>query len=677
MKLLSLVFFLLFSSAFNSTALQFDNNLDYLFDLSLEELLKVKVTGSTLTPKELRTVPSAVTVFTHGEIQNLGLDTLDELMNLVPGFQSYRSSQSSVNYQYSSRGRRIGSSGAEILILVDGTRLAEPRSSGSIIIAPQYPLMQIERVEFIRGPGSAVYGSNAMMGVINIITRSDVNEASASYGSLNRRKGHLLTSKQIRDFTLDLFTYMEMDDGEEYQVQDTFSSNRIGTDDPLELAGFIVKLQWKKTQLNLQHNQFKGENFYELDGISNDYNQRKGRLTAISLKQDLEWQSIASHIWLGYTQSSFTTSPQLTAPGDLAAISSPVSNDALFISVDFDDYAETRMLWHNDWGINSQSSFQCGLEIRRIDAPEAVAKNNFDLGDLAGGNIPIRYYGSLSVTTPVQAESRRDIVGVYGQYQHRLFNSTHLTLGVRHDDFSNIGSQLSPRFALVQELNEHHSLKLLYGEAFRAPAENETNLVNNPVILGNSDLEPETVQSSELIWVGQWSDTGISLGYFEIHFKDAIVQVSLENTRVYENISQDPSKGFELELSHEVNESWLFRGSYTNMIETPELSFREADQLASLMVNYKHSNWNANLFATYHGQQDIPARDSSGHRITLGDYWLLFAKVQFGFSSDWQGFVQVKNILDKDYLGPPVSTGLTDGVPSRGREILAGVVWHF
>jgi len=652
-------------------------NLDYLFKLSLEDLLKVKITGSTLTPKELKTVPSAVTVFTHKEIKNMGLDTLDELMNLVPGFQSYRSSQSSVHYPFSARGRRIGGAGSEILVLVDGMRMGEARNSGSAIVTPKYPLMQIERVEFIRGPGSAVYGSNAMMGVINIISRSGVDEISIRYGSLNRRGAHLLTSKHYGDVKLDLLAYAEADEGEDYLVADTFSSRQIYTNDPREHAGFNIKAQWKTARLNLQHNQFKGENFYELEGISNDFNQRMGSFTGISLKQDFDWQALTSYVWLSHALSAFTTTPQLTAPGELAAISSPSSDDALFIKVDLDDNTETRLLWHNNFKIDSASSLQFGFELRHISVPLIVGKNNFDVGDLASGSSTIRYYGSLEATTPVQGKSSRDIVGIYGQYQQRILEKTHLTLGGRLDHFSNVGSQLSPRFALVHEVNDHHSFKLLYGEAFRAPAESELNLLNNPVILGNPNLNPETIQSSELIWVGQWRDTGVSLGYFESRFKDAIVQVNSGNTRIFENSDQEPSKGFELELSHQLAENWLLRSAFTNMVETPELSFSESDQLASLMINYKYSNWNANLNASYHGAQETAATSSDGKRITLDDYWMLFAKLQTTFNSDWQAFVQVKNILDKQYVTPSASIDISGGVPNRGREILTGVSWRF
>ncbi len=609
---------------------------------------------------------------------NLGLDSLDELMNLVPGFQSYRTSVSVLSYPFSARGRRIGNTGSEILILVDGLRLAEPRTSGSAIASPKFSLMQVERVEFIRGPGSAVYGSNAMMGVINIITRSHVDEASISVGSFNRRQGHLLTTVQIGKVTMDLFAALEKDDGDEYELADTFSSGQLHTRDPRELAQLNLKFKWQDTRLNLHHNQFIGQDFYEQGGLSNGFNQREGGLTAVSLQQAFQWQGIASNILLGYTRAGYTTSLQSTAPGALAAVSDPSSNDALFGRVNFKGSTETRVLWHNDWAINLTGSLQFGFEVRQVYVPEVIAENNFDVKDLVTGQPVIRYYGTLKATTPVQEQSNRDIVGVYAQYQLRLFDSSHLTLGLRHDDFSAIGGQLSPRLAWVQEINDNHSIKFLYGEAFRAPAEGELNLLNNPVVLGNPDLAPETVQSSELIWLGQWFDTGMSVGYFESHYKDAIVQTSVSGgLRQFENVDQNPSKGIELELSHQWNDRWLLRGTYTRILETPDLSFRESDTLVSFMANFQQANWNANLVASYQDSKDLPALDEQGERISQESYWVLMAKGQYYLAPSLQLFMQVKNLPDKGYLNPAASARLTTGIPNRGREILTGVSFEF
>lgn len=168
-----------------------------LYALSIEELFDLNVTGSTLSTENLKTVPSAVTVFEYKEIKRLAVSSLDELMPLVPGFQAYRSSSSSLHTQVSSRGRRIGNTASEILILIDGQRIEDPRASGSTVVMPKIPLSHIEKVEFIRGPGASIYGSNAMMGIINIYTRTNNNEIGLSYGSFNQKKNTCIGFKKI------------------------------------------------------------------------------------------------------------------------------------------------------------------------------------------------------------------------------------------------------------------------------------------------------------------------------------------------------------------------------------------------------------------------------------------------------------------------------------------------
>jgi len=267
-------------------------------------------------------------------------------------------------------------------------------------------------------------------------------------------------------------------------------------------------------------------------------------------------------------------------------------------------------------------------------------------------------------------------VGLYGQFQHVFSGATHLTLGLRFDEFSKLGSQFSPRFGLVHEISNNHSFKFLYGEAFRAPAENELFLLNNPVLLGNPDLVAESVKSWELIWIGQWPDTGVSLGYFENRFQDAIVQVILDSgINKQENVDQDLSKGFELEGSHQLNERWLLRSSYTNIIEKSDLSFREAEHLMSFMVNFQQGHWNVNLVSVYHGEREMVT--VNGDTIALNEYWQLFGKLRYRFSQGWKLTVQIKNLLDKTYFTPANNQTLTDGVPNRGREVLVGLDWNF
>ncbi|MBU4328708.1 MAG: TonB-dependent receptor plug domain-containing protein, partial [Proteobacteria bacterium] len=150
---------------------------DNPFAMSLEQLMQVEITGATRTEKSLKNVPAAVTVFTREEISRLGMDYLHELLNLVPGYQSQRHSDMSTGSNYSSRGRRQGANSREVLLLLDGRPMNDPRTGGPIS-GKRVPLGKIDRVEIIRGPGSAIYGSNAFTGVINIITVKNENQAT-------------------------------------------------------------------------------------------------------------------------------------------------------------------------------------------------------------------------------------------------------------------------------------------------------------------------------------------------------------------------------------------------------------------------------------------------------------------------------------------------------------------
>jgi len=649
-----------------------------IYSLSLKELSKVEITGSTLTPEKIQAVPSAVTVFTHEEIKRMGFDFLEELMNLVPGFQAYRSSFSSTESLYSSRGRRIGTTCNEVLIMVDGQRMEEVRVSGGNAVMSKFPLLNIERVEFIRGPGAAVYGSNAMMGIINIVTLSNTNEARLGYGTYNRRQGYLWVSPKIGEVSIDVFGRYDADNGDDYRVQNTFGADVIDTEDPRRFGDIDVKVNWRKTYLKLHSNLLKSDKFYELNVLSNSFNKRIMHYSFINLKQGYDWKKIRSYIWLSYSRSRLETATQITAPGELASISIPSSDEALFASANFKGYGEGRAFWYNNWDINNKSSLQFGAEFRHIDAPEITAVNNFDLGDFSNGIIPIRYYGELKATTVVQTASQRDILGLYTQYQQNLFKATRITLGLRFDNFSNIGSQFSPRIGLVQELKEHHSFKLLYGNAFRAPAEQELNLTNNPIIFGNPDLEPETVQSWDLIWLAKWTRISTSVGYFESHFENSIVQVpNAIGGLKFENMDQGPTKGFEFEIYYELSKHWIMRGNYTYIIEKPDLSFREASKVGGILVNFQEKKWNVNLIGTYHGSREFSFVGNNGNLVKLDDYFVLFLKASYDFNKNWQAFIQVKNLGGAEFKSPPLNTELSEGIPNRGQEVLVGIVWQF
>lgn len=175
-----------------------------LFSLSLEELGNVSVSIATGTPKSLASVPAGASVVTAGEIASLGAQTLDEVLETLPGMHVSRG-----GFQYAPRYfvRGISSTyNPHTLMLVNGvpmTSLFVGDRGERLPNQHSIPVKMIERIEVIRGPGSALYGADAFAGVINVITKSadDIDETrvSASWGSFDTGRANVIGARNIGD----------------------------------------------------------------------------------------------------------------------------------------------------------------------------------------------------------------------------------------------------------------------------------------------------------------------------------------------------------------------------------------------------------------------------------------------------------------------------------------------
>ena len=248
-----------------------------LFDLSLRQLMNLPVVGSTLTEQTVSNVPSAVTVFDEQFIQSLGVDYLYELLNFVPGYQSHRTPDAPMAYGYSVRGRRNGGQSKEVLLLIDGQVMNDPRTSSANGAIRLMSVKPIERVEVIRGPGSALYGSGAYSGVINIVTRQDYHQMSGKLGprgemglsgNLSGNSGGWLWNSNIN---------VERDDGREVTVDNHFTasdlSDELKTKDPFELAEMNFSAKYQQSKFGLILHSLEAEGFYSIETVSPDFSR--------------------------------------------------------------------------------------------------------------------------------------------------------------------------------------------------------------------------------------------------------------------------------------------------------------------------------------------------------------------------------------------------------------------
>lgn len=660
---------------------QFVNAEEYdekLFSLSLEDLLNVKVTSSTRTEESLKTVPSAITVFTREQIERIGVDYLHELLDFVPGYQTQRAGDNSSMYSYSARGRRNGAQSKEILLIMDGKALNSPRNDGANGSFSLIPLSNIEKIEVIRGPGSALYGSSAYSGVINIQSRQSHKTFRLKIGSLESFSIEAAWHVPIGDWQLSMFGILEKDKGDEYDVDDSFNADpqvRILTPDPRTNIFLDVKLEGDRSRFSYLFGKQDTDQFYVIESVENSFNQYQIETNVFGFEHEFTLGSdISSKLSVGHIYSSAELSLQLLAAGSLTTASIPSSQDAFLSHVFLDGY-NSKVKWHNTKELDEHQNIQFGIEWRKQQETKAKAFSNYDLGELAMASFPITYFGNFSEFTLIGTEQGRSTYSLYGQYLKNFDNQTNITLGIRIDDFDDVGRRASPRIALVKNLSERNALKLLYGEAFRAPSLNETQLINNPVIIGNANLEHEIVKTWDLILVSDFSFFSFTLDLFHNQYENPInSEIVPGNTRQFLNLPSSEASGIELELNYEVNNKWLVNSTFSRFYKTPDAAFRESESLFSLLINYQNHDWNWNLGAVFHGEREFL---SGVERLYIDDYWLVNSKLIYQLSKNHSIDLKVKNLLDEYYESPASGNRLTQGLPNRGREFSLRSTWNF
>ncbi len=646
---------------------------DY-FDLSLDELLQVRITGSTLKNESYKTVPSPVTVFERKEIDNLGVDYLYELINLVPGYQFNRNADSPSGYTMSSRGRRNSSEAREILLLVDGRVFSDPRTGGADGSLPLFPVDQIERVEILRGPGSALYGSNALNGVINIITRSKENSVALQVGSENRVMVSAAAATTFESGDGNLLARFYQDSGQHYLAEDASTAAQVATQDPRQTYDIDGSWRYHNTQLRVAFHTADSEDFYTGGNIDNDINQYTQTLRQMSLTQQFSvYDQLKSTISISYLDIAQEITFPIAPPGAFYSISSPASNDSFIIRAKLAGSTYRINTDHDLW-LSELGSMQFGLDWHKNIETDAYVKNNFDLLQLYNQQFPITYYGDFTQITPVGTEQSQEALGIYTQYLRNIHN-TNLTLGLRFDDYENVGSHISPRLGIVHQLNANQTLKLLYGEAYRAPSLSEQGLINNPVLVGNAELNYEVVKSIDAIWLLNGDNSSFSVDFFQHRYKNPIETVSQNGLRTYLNTTSETTNGAELELKYGFSENWLLNANFTRIFSLLKGQYHEASNFASVTLNYSAPHWNINFSGIYHGEKQFLT--PAGTYAEISPNTNLNIKYRYLISKDYEINVTAKNVLGTAFDTPAQGSSLSSPVPNRERELALGIQWQY
>ncbi|MDJ0841438.1 MAG: TonB-dependent receptor, partial [Acidobacteriota bacterium] len=469
----------------------------------MEDLLNVEVTVASKSEETIADAPSSVTVFTRTEIEQMGIRDVYQLLNYVPGFQVNNgvAGNGKANTIHI-RGSNNSNPSNRVLFLLNGQRLNASHYGGATIFMSTLATGMIKQVEIIRGPGSALYGSNAFLGVVNIVTRTEGSDVTLKAGNLGYTDASIHYSANTDDLTFNVFVRASSDDGDDLELVDG-----TVTQDPSEENDLFVSLRYKGFFINALYYESEDEDYIVFGSLPSDRNTSQKEKTSINL--GYEWSNdkwgvkatafYNDHEW--YAEGSILPAGIDTGAGPLPDewIGGPnYHNSDEQFSLDF------------SYNVDEKSSLVFGGTFRQSGNDNAFSLSNYiDLIPIAPfytGPEVIRYH----LPEGMRAEVIRDVVGIYAQYKRQLTENLVGIAGVRYDDYSDFGDTTNPRGGLIYTTKNDGKWKLLYGEAFRAP-DIESLWQDSPITLSNPNLVPETVATLELAYIHKFEKAQLGI----------------------------------------------------------------------------------------------------------------------------------------------------------------------
>ncbi|WDE08540.1 TonB-dependent receptor [Thalassomonas viridans] len=496
----------------------------FLLEMSLEKLLNIKVSSASLTEKSQRFSPSTISYITAEDIAMTGARTLSDVLRLVPGIdvQERRNGRDMVWIRGIPSGRNT-----KIMLIVDGVPHREPVFGGW---SPdeEVPLNNIDHIEVIRGPGSALYGGNAYSGLVSIFTRDEPpakNQVSLTAGSFDSQRLKVDLGQKWQDSSWMFSGGLYQTDGHA-MVRDRRGNS---TDHNNEVFSYNahVKVVADNIRAAVNINHYNTE--YPL------YSRRQTK------PQDYE--ILSAYI---EHQDSWEKSEWF--------------NQAYLYQVDRE---MDRRRWDEQGTIFFQSSSALDTQLLGITSRFTYQwrQHEFLLGAVAESLQVDDYSEIINIDNYQPVREVQSILNKNGDStpsadNYALFiqddialleEQLALTLSLRFDDYQEFDAELSPRLGLVYAPDETWTFKGMWGDSFRPPSNLQQYEVrsdgNSP---GNPNVGPEKITTKEVDISYRLSDEqNISARYFHNSLSDFIQSI---NTQPYMNIAGSTSvSGYELE----------------------------------------------------------------------------------------------------------------------------------
>lgn len=581
-----------------------------------EEVEEIVVTATRIeTPA--RRVGSSVTVITAEDLEKTGKPLLHDALRAVPGTDVVRSGGTGQQTSIFLRGTNSN----HTLVLIDGVEANDPISIGRAFDFANLTVDNIERVEVLRGSQSTLYGSDAIGGVINIITKKGRGKpsavASAEYGSFQTRRGSARVGGEAEALHYSLSLSKLKTDGISAASESAGNGERDGYDN-LTVSGRVGAAPGDSLEVELVGRYMEAE--AEIDDFATDDPNSRQDTEELFIRGQASFslfdERVKNVVGLSLSDIERTNEDLLdpgqfflntgsfkgeTAKGDLQSSISLVDGNTLTAGVEAQEERG-----------KSRSSFG--------SFPEQVARTE----------------------------------GYYLQDQARLLKGLFATVGGRVDHHSAFGSELTYRVALSYALEGTGTrLKGSFGTGFKAPSLFQ---LFDPAF-GNPDLAPERSRS----WDGGveqplFGGSGrLEVTYFRIEFKNLID--SDPATFRFVNLRRSTSEGVEVVSTLGLFRPFTLSGQYTYTdardTDSNEVLLRRPRNRYHLSLDCSIlDRGSLNLALSHTGKRydiSVDPVTFSSRRILLGGYTLVHLAASYELSRGITIFSRVDNLFDRDY----------------------------
>lgn len=527
-------------------------DIKHLLLLSIEDLLNVPITSTSFFTESSLDAGSTVTVITPEYWQIRGARRLNDALTYMPGLALAPNFLGTEQFEI--RGFP-NFNGSGVQMLLDGVPLNTYAVGSAQVDYPNIQLNTLDSIEVIRGPGSALYGADAFHGVVSLNTfesENNVRSASLETASNGYYNGAFKSSQELgKDWRTHVAfsTNGQTEQNFEYDYTDVVSglpatSERDYVYDSNTTSIKLSSNQERNTayKFGFYYNDYNHEGFYHngSDVPSDDLSEINSFLSMAKAEVLHKLDANSSIGFDIYNSDQGHIFKRILPPGSTIDIrAEEVKSGQRIVYRSKDVLPDTQLsvaLAHRDEKIQHAG--------RTVINPAGVIVLTADLS-FQGAR---RSTDSLLVDGKTSFDNGRSII----------------RYGLRHDHYSDFGNYTTPRFGLIRFLDKTTVVKLLYGNALKAPTGNE--LFGAPLFAGNLNMKPEKMNTYELVFIKECLTWKTEIVAFRSNWKDGIQLIDSDGNGTpdqFANVAHSTSQGIEAAYIVEIG-NWLLdaNGSY-------------------------------------------------------------------------------------------------------------------